>query len=232
MGFAAVPKHRQDQRRCPRSRSAASACASVLAAAEIYGLPHHALRRHFLRRPQRGLHRPHLSLSGMSRTCPLPGAALRSPQSPQPRPACRHAVARTDSRAAGRTLATRCRRISVPADVEELLLAELEQPDNARFRQGQSKGTRLRLTLRPTSFEARASHPSVRRLRLLWRGHLRMTNWKRLVPPELLAQFSLRLLQRPPPAGGQVLAGAVDVEHQHRQRRAVGLRLAPVALLR
>ena len=53
------------------------------------------------------VHRPHLSLSGMSPACPLPGAALRSPRSSQRRPARRHSLARTDSRAAGRPLAQR-----------------------------------------------------------------------------------------------------------------------------
>src|SRR5580704_8242815 len=51
-------------------------------------------------------------------------------------------------------------------------------------------------------------------------------------PSELLAQFDLRLLQRPAAARGQIPAGAIDVEDQHRQRRAVGLRFAPVAFLR
>jgi len=51
------------------------------------------------------------------------------------------------------------------------------------------------------------------------------------VPPELLAQLDLCPLQRLAPAGGKILAGAVDVEDQHRQRGAVWAGLAPAAAL-
>src|SRR5579883_1389757 len=50
-----------------------------------------------------------------------------------------------------------------------------------------------------------------------------------LVAPELPAQFDLGPLQGAAAAGRQVLAGAIDVEDQHRQRRTVGSRLAPSA---
>src|SRR5579864_318283 len=52
-----------------------------------------------------------------------------------------------------------------------------------------------------------------------------------LIPPELLAKLDLGPLQRLASAGGKILAGAVDVEDQHRQRGAVGARFAPSTAL-
>jgi hypothetical protein len=54
---------------------------------------------------------------------------------------------------------------------------------------------------------------------------------EQLVPAELLAQLDFRPLERAALARGQFLAGAIDVENQHRQRRTIGLGLAPMALL-
>src|SRR6202012_3856302 len=51
-----------------------------------------------------------------------------------------------------------------------------------------------------------------------------------LLPPELAAQFGFGLLKRAAARGGEVPAGAIDVEDQHRQRGARGIRLAPTTL--
>src|ERR1700692_1403262 len=49
--------------------------------------------------------------------------------------------------------------------------------------------------------------------------------------PERLAQFVLGALQRALACGRQVLAGAIEIEDQHRQRRAVRIRFAAFAAL-
>ena len=50
------------------------------------------------------------------------------------------------------------------------------------------------------------------------------------LPPELMLQLGFRPLQSRPLGFGQGLAGAVDVEGQHRERGAVGAELATGAV--
>ena len=52
------------------------------------------------------------------------------------------------------------------------------------------------------------------------------------IAAKLLAQFALGAFQGFAPAGWQVPAGAIDVEGQHRQRRAVRIGFAPAAAFR
>src|SRR5690242_14154352 len=51
------------------------------------------------------------------------------------------------------------------------------------------------------------------------------------IAAELLAQLALGALQRAALPGWQVLAGAVEIEGEHRQRRAIGIGLAAPAAL-
>ena len=92
------------------------------------------------------------------------------------------------------------------ADVDALLEAGRAKPRMARANRAATLGS--------AAFNARRGRAA-----------------RRSRPPELLAQFDLRLLQRPAAARGQIPAGAIDVEDQHRQRRAVRLGLAAMALL-
>jgi hypothetical protein len=72
----------------------------------------------------------------------------------------------------------------------------------------------------------------VARLRSRHRFFFPFFRMKILLPRKLPAQFHFGPFQRTAPRGGQVLTSAIDVEHQHRQSRAIGICLAPMALFR
>src|SRR5262249_1557454 len=83
------------------------------------------------------------------------------------------------------------------------------------------------------------SQPGQTRMRLSWRA---VRAWifhnQNAFPQELgcllaegLAQFVLCLFQTPAVGLRQVLSGAVDVENEHRHRRAIGIRFSTRAML-
>src|SRR5260370_8026060 len=63
-------------------------------------------------------------------------------------------------------------------------------------------------------------------------GSRRSPGRRELFLPELMLQFHLRTLEPRALGFWQGLAGAIDIEGQHRQRGAVGTGLAPRTMLR